>query len=205
MIQVFHGDNQLASKNALDSYLASKPNVQIYRYNSKDIDPNTLNLVLNSTSLLDDTKIIVISNFFSITKSTLDKLTPLLKQTTIDIAIWQDKLLTVTQLKIFPTIKNNQFKADNIVFKCLNSITPKNTTNFNLTYQKVINENMFDLFLYLIKGSFRRQLTSYSKFPLPQLKKSYLQIIELEYLYKSGQLPLSKDIALERIILNLIR
>lgn len=205
MILIFHGDNITASQSALDQFIASKTNYQTYRFDSKEVNPNNVNLILNSTSLLDDKKLIIFYNLFSTPKVTLDKLIPLLNSTTEDVCIWQDKVLTATQLKVFPQAKVSLSKADNFLYKSLNSITPHNISNFCQTYQKVIDENMFDLYLYLLKGSLRRQLSTFSKFPLAQLQKTYLQVIELEYLYKSGQLTLSKDIALQRIILNLIK
>lgn len=205
MIMIFHGDNISASQSAIDQFVFSKTNYLTYRFDSKEIDPNNINLILNSTSLLQDKKLIIFTNLFSAPKATLDKLISILNSTSEDICIWQDKVLTITQLKIFPQAKVNLSKRDNFLYKSLNSIIPKNSAAFCRTYQKVIDENMFDLYLYLLKGNLRRQLSTFSKFPTGQLQKSYLQIIELEYLYKSGQLTLSKDIALQRIILNLIK
>jgi len=206
MILIFHGDNQEASLTALDAYINSKPNSLLYRFDNKDIDPNSLNLILNSTSLLgEENKVVILSNLFSCSKPIFDKISPLLNSSSCEILIWQDKLLTATQLKSFPQAKVNTYKADNHLYLCLNSISPKNIKAFTTNYQKVISQNLFDLFLYMLKGNFRRQLSTYSKFAPSSLKTAYLQTIEVEYLYKSGQLTLPKDIALQRIILNLIK
>jgi len=206
MILIFHGDNPQASLTATDTYINSKADSLIYRIDNKDIDPNNLNLILNSTSLLgEENKIIILSNFFSCSKPIFDKTSLLLKQSSCEIIIWQDKLLTATQLKTFPQAKVNTYKADNHLYLCLNSVIPKNIKAFTTNYQKVISQNLFDLFLYMLNGNFRRQLGTYSKFSPSSLKTAYLQTIEVEYLYKSGQLTLPKDIALQRIILNLIK
>jgi hypothetical protein len=58
--------------------------------------------------------------------------------------------------------------------------------------------------LYWLKNHLRRQLTTYSRFNPKQLKSTYVQIIELDYQSKTGQLPIGKDIALERILINLL-
>lgn len=206
MILIFHGDNPEASLTAVDSYINAKPNPLIYRFDHKDIDYFNLNLILNSTSLLgEDNKIVILTNFFSCSKPVFDKISTLLKNSTCEIVIWQDKLLTATQLKPFSQAKVNTYKADNHLYLCLNSVLPKNIKAFATNYQKMLKQNMFDLFLYMLKGNFRRQLSTYSKFPQASLKTAYLQTIEMEHLYKSGQLTLPKDIALERIILNLIK
>jgi hypothetical protein len=48
-------------------------------------------------------------------------------------------------------------------------------------------------------------MTSYSQFSSESLKKVYLQIIELDFQNKTGQLSIKKELALERILLNLIK
>lgn len=206
MVLIYHGDNIEASRSALNDYLDKLQNIDILRFDQKEIDPIKINLILNSQSLIPQSKTLVLFNLFSLTKTLFDQTHKLLSQASdTDIILWQDKNLTAAQLKSFPDAKISQFKADNRLYACLNSITPGNVSGFTKHYQNVISDNLFDLFLYLLKGQLRRHLSGFSRFDSVSLKKSYLQLIEMEYLYKSGQLSLSKDIALERIILNLIK
>ena len=129
----------------------------------------------------------------------------LLTKSKTDILLWQDKTLTPTQLKIFPQAKTNRFRTDNNIFSGINSIKPHNLVHFATLYKKIIDRDLFDLFFYLLKANFRKQICGQSLFPQSTLIKTYLQMIELEYQYKTGQLSLPKEIALERVLLPLLR
>ena len=176
MFYVFHGDHQLNSRQALNSFLDQKTDFDILRIDSKEIDLDQINGFINSPSLFSKPKIIVFLNFFSIPKPIGDKIKKIIDNNPeFDIVIWQDKTITPTQLKSFPKAKIETF----------------------------VNQEPFELFLYWLKNHLRRQLTTYSRFSPEQLKSAYIQIIELDYQSKTGQLPISKDIALERILINL--
>jgi hypothetical protein len=69
----------------------------------------------------------------------------------------------------------------------------------------VLEQEPFELFLFWLKSSLRKQLTTFSKFSSDSLKTAYLQMIELDYQSKTGQLAIPKDMALERILLNLMK
>ena len=122
-----------------------------------------------------------------------------------DIYIWQDKTLTPSQLKTFSQTKIEIFPIDKKIFKCLNNLYPKNIPKFIPLYHQVLETEPFELFLFWIKFNLRKQLVGYSKFPVNKLKSAYLQIIELDYQSKTGQLTIPKEIALERILLNLLK
>jgi hypothetical protein len=201
MITIFHGDDQVKSREAFLSAVTS----DTLKLDSKNIDLNQVNNYLNEGSLFGDTKTIAISNFFTIPKANLDKIVKLILKTKVNVVIWQDKLLNVTQLKTFPKATILSYKADNSLYSCLNSIKPKNLNRFIVLYDKVINQNLFDLFLYLLKAKFRKLLQFPSTFDQKVILRTYLQIIELEYQYKSGQLSFSKDLALKRVLLPLLR
>ena len=208
MIYIFHGDNLKESRQAVNSKLEKLKDHQITRLDHKDINLDNLNNLLHGASLFSEKKALFISNFFSITKATQDKLVKIFTQKSqpeLNIYIWQDKNLTPTQLKIFPQSESYFFKADEHLFTCLYSIKPNNTQNFLKLYQQIIDSQLYDLFLYFVKNSFRKQLTSYSKFDQNSLKKAYLNLIELDFQNKTGKLTIAKEIALQRIITNLIK
>lgn len=200
MITIFHGDDQVKSREA---FLAVTTNS--FKLDSKSINLDQINNYLNEGSLFSDTKSIAISNYFSISKANLDKLTKFLYQTKVDVFLWQDKGLNATQTKLFSGAKIVNFRADNNLFACLNTLKPKNATKFMALYDKVIDNNLFDLFLYLLKGNFRRQLQISSVFDSKVIKRTYLQLIELEFQSKSGQLSLPKELALKRVVLPLLK
>lgn len=206
MIYIFHGDDQNQSRLALNQFLDTKKEFDILRVDNKEINLDDINGFINSQSLFNNPRIIEISNLFSIPKTIFDKLVKILKSNpNFDITIWQDKPLTVTQLKIFPQAQVKNFPLDKKIFLCINNIKPKNITKFIPLYHQVLEKEPFELFLFWLKFNLRKQLTSYSKFNQEILKKTYLQTIELDFQSKTGQLTIPKELALERILLNLIK
>jgi len=205
MITIFHGDNPSESRQAFLQFKNQFTDKDLLHLDSKSIDLNQVNNFLNGGSLFAGTKILAVDNFFSITKSTLDKIIKLIDPKSVDIILWQDKTLSAVQTKIFPKAKYLSFKADSRIFACLSSIKPGNLDSFNRQYDRIVDNDLFDLFLYLLKSQLRRQLQSYSKYSPALIQKIYLQTIELEFQYKSGQLSLPKDLALKRVLLPLLR
>jgi hypothetical protein len=206
MIYIFHGDNQFTSRTALNSLLDKKKDFDIFRIDSKDIDLDKINGFINSQSLFSAQKIIIFFNFFSILKANFDKILKILKtNNSVDVVIWQDKLLTPTQLKNFPKAKVELFPLDKKLFTCLNNLYPNNLSKFLTLYRQVIKQEPFELFLFWVKFNLRKQLTGYSKFPVEKLKNAYIQTIELDFQSKNGQINIPKEIALERIFINLLK
>jgi hypothetical protein len=206
MIYIYHGDDQNKSRAAFNQALDQKKNYDILRLDNKEINLDVINGFINSQSLFSNTRIIAITNFFSIPKPILDKLLKIIKSNpSFDIYIWQDKSLNPTQVKTLPTATLMFFPVDKIIFSCLNNLRPNNLSKFIPLYHQVLNQEPFELFLFWLKLNIRKQLTSFSKFPTNLLKTAYLQIIELDYQSKTGQLSISKELALERILLNLIK
>ena len=206
MIYIFHGDDQYASRSAFNQQLDQQLNKDILRLDSKTANLDSINNFLNSSSLFASQKVLVITNLFSIPKAILDKIIKLIKDDSQnDIYIWQDKTLTPTQTKIFPQAKINHFPINKVLFSCLNQIRPKNISKFIPLYQKVIEQEPFELFLFFVKNNLRKQITSYSSFSKKDLQRTYLQLIELDFQSKNGQLAIPKEIALQRILINLIK
>lgn len=206
MIYIFHGDDQYASRSAFNQQIDQQSGKDIFRLDSKTVNLDSINNFLNSPSLFASQKILVITNLFSIPKAILDKVIKLIKDDSQnDIYIWQDKTLTPTQTKIFSKAKINHFPINKVLFSCLNQIRPKNISKFIPLYQKVIEQEPFELFLFFVKNNLRKQITSYSSFSKNDLQKTYLQLIELDFQSKNGQLAIPKEIALQRILINLIK
>ena len=206
MIFIFHGDDQNQSRQAFNQVLDQKKDYDILRVDYKEVNLDIVNGFINSQSLFSNPRTIAFSNFFSIPKPILDKLVKIIKSNlNFDIYIWQDKTITPTQAKTFSESTIKYFPLDKIIFQCLNNLRPNNLSRFIPLYHRVIQEQPFDLFLFFTKLNLRKQLTTYSKFSQESLKKSYLQTIELDFQNKTGQLVISKEIALERIFINLMK
>lgn len=203
MINIFHGDNNTASRNEYNKLLDSFKG-DVLRLDSKQIDLNKINNFLEGSSLFADKKMLGISNFFSIPKANADKLIKIFNNTKTDIAIWQEKKLNPTQQKTFPKAKLNCFELEKIIYTLLNQIKPHNLKNFILQLRLVQKTEPFDLIFFWIKFNIRRQLTNYSKLSEQSLKKAYLQLIDLDYFNKTGELIISREIALIRIMSPLL-
>lgn len=206
MIYIFHGDNQLESRKAFSDFMDQNNDTDILRLDSKNIDVDKVNLFLQESSLFNTKKILSVSNLFSTNKSILDQINKLINQVeSIDTVIWQDKTLTPTQLKTFKNAQVKNFPLDNKLFICLNSVKPKNIIRVIPLYHQVIELGLYDLFLYFLKNNFRKQLTSYPKFDQPTTKRFYLQLIDLDFKNKTGELTIPKELALERMLTNLTK
>lgn len=205
MIYIFHGDDQNKSRQTFNLALDQKKDCDILRLDSKEINPDIINGFINSQSLFSTPRVIAISNFFSVAKPILDKLIKIIKSNpNFEVFIWQDKALNVTQTKIFSQSTNKIFPLDKKIYLCLNNLQPNNLARFIPLYNQVIQKEPFELFLFFVKLNLRKQLTTYSKFNQEVLKNAYIQTIELDYQSKSGQLTIPKEIALERILINLM-
>lgn len=206
MIYIFHGDNQFESRKAFNDFLNQDKNTDILRLDSKNVEIDQVNLFLQECSLFNNKKILAINNLFAVNKSILDKIIKLINQIeNIDIVLWQDKTATTTQIKTLKSPQIKIFSLDNKLFSCLNSIKPKNLTKVIPLYHQVIDLDLYDLFLYFLKNNFRKQLTSYPKFDQQITKRFYLQLIELDFKNKTGELNIPKELALERMLVNLTK
>ena len=206
MIYIFHGDDQLGSRKAFSDFLNQNKDSDILRLDSKNITLDKVNLFLQGSSLFGTKKILSISDLFSANKSILNQINELINQVKdIDVIIWQNKILTPTQIKTFKNAQVKTFRLDNKLFACLNSIKPKNIVQIILLYHQVLDLGLYDLFLYFLKNNFRKQLTSYSKFNQLAVKRFYLQLIELDFRNKTGELTIPRELALERLLTNLTK
>jgi hypothetical protein len=206
MVYIFHGDNQLESRSAFNNLLSTFSSSEIMRTDSKEINPDKIIQFIQGSSLFTSNKVLAVSNYFSIPKATLDKIEKVLKNNPeCELVIWQDKKLTVAQTNSFPKAKVEAFQLNNKLFACLNAIKPKNLKNFIPIYHDYIGQDTYDLFLYMVKNNIKKQLTSYSRFDEKMLIRTYLQLIELDFQNKTGQLAIPKEMALERILINLVK
>jgi hypothetical protein len=204
MIYIFHGDNQELSRKAFSDAMNKYKDCDVLNLDSKNAEEIAISQFLNSQSFISPNKLLCISGFFSITKSKLDKILKVIENSPqTDVLIWQDKTLNATQLKLLPKSTINHYRADNHLFLCLNQIKPKNLRNFLKLYQKVISAGLYDLFLYMLKNNLRKKIGA-SAFNPDLLKKTYLNLIELDFQNKTGTLSIAKEIALERLMIKLL-
>lgn len=206
MIHIFHGANNLQSRQSLNQQIDDLGEINPLRLNKKEISLETINNFLNTSSLFEDQKVLILDSFFSIPKSNKRaKIEKILIASNQQIFIWHGKKLTATQLKTFPESKNFEFNLNNQLFACIYSIKPGNLNTFLSLFNQIKKDQPFELILHLIKQNIRKQLSSWSKLPRSKLKTAYLHLIELDYQSKTGKLVISKESALQRIIINLLK
>lgn len=196
MIYIFHGDDSKSSRQKLLLQIPKTTDAEILRLDAKTINLDQINNFLFGPSLFASHKTLWLDNFFSISKPVLVKLTPLIHQSPIDVYLWQDKALNATQLKTFPQAHVDLSRPNNLIFKCLYALKPNNIKYSLPLYHQVINQGYYDLFLYLLKNQLRKNLN-------PKNLPIYLQLIQLDFDNKSGNLHLPKEIALEHLLLSL--
>lgn len=203
MINIFHGENQVSSRNAFLEFINNYSG-DILRLDHKQIDINKINNFLMGQSFFQEQKMLTISNFFSIPKANLDKLINIFKKSDIEITIWQDKKLSDSQLKSLGKINNNIFNLDKNIFLLLKQIIPKNSQKFFIMYDEILKNEPFDLIFFWIKKNIRQQIKTYTRFDKNILKKNYLKLIDLDYHNKKGQLNTSREVLLKQILLELL-
>lgn len=205
MIYIFHGDDQYKSQQAYQTKLVDYTNFEQLHYDNKSIDFDKLNQYVNSQSLFGSDKVLILDNPFSLVKLSLDKLQKIIiNNQDIDIIIWQDRSLKPAENNIFGKSTNAKFPLDKKLFATLNSLKSGNIHSFCSLYQTTIAQEPFELFFFWLKNTIRKNLSTYSKFSEDKLKKSYLDLIEMEYLYKNGLLYLPKESACLNILVDLM-
>lgn len=204
MLAIFHGQDSIKSRQAMFAYIDQQKDCEKIHLDSKSIDLSMLNLFLESSSLFNLPKLLIIDNYFSIHKTTQEKLTTLILKSQQNIVLWQDKKLSPTQIAPFKFAKIAEFKASDLINDCIFALKPGNLKLFSQKYQKMLLKEPFDLFFYLLKYKLRKDLQAKSLFSTSKLEKTYLQLIQLDYQNKTGQLAITKELALLRTLSNLL-
>lgn len=207
MLLILHGDNIKNSRTRLSFLIDRLRHTNLLHLNSKNTNLEILTNFLEGASLFPGRKSLIIDNFFSLHHTIQKKLAPILKQNSqsATIILWQAKNLTPAQKKLFPSAKIQQFKLPNFLWNAINAIKAGRPNQFITNYQKAIDQNLFDLFLYLLKRSLRQQIQTYSRLPQKLLIRTYLKVILLDFANKSGQLHNPKEIVLQKILVDLFK
>lgn len=193
MITIFHGDNYSQSRDAVNNYL-NDCSGEVFRLDAKSLNINSLANLLTGTSMFGDQKTILISGFFSLPAPSQKKYITLINSSNYPLILWADKKLSPTQLKNFQKSKINDFPLSRQMFSFIYGLRPKNTKDFSKKFDQITQNEPFELFFYLLKKQFRTQNT-----------KIYLQLIDLEFQIKSGQINQNKELALKNLLVNFIK
>jgi len=214
MITIFHGDNYVLSRQALNQSLTQTPE----RFDAKHLTEETLTQALESNSMFKNDKIFVIENLLTLPRSQLkEKLIKIvLNNPTSEIHLWEKKTLSPTVKKQFAQAVIKEFKLPASLFNFLDDLSLKNF------HQALIN-NPPELIFYLLHrrisqliqalddptslkgapwqlGKLKSQAKKYS---LDQLLDFHQKLLTLDEQAKTSQTVLSLTGCLDLLLLEL--
>ena len=125
---IFHGDNHIASRQALLEYIDSSRErfTQTTTYLATDLTPAQLESALGEVSLFNEQVLTVVEELHSLPKSAHQTalLNMLMKSQTIEsVVLWEKKLLTPNQLATFNQAKQKTFKSSKSLFQWLDAFS----------------------------------------------------------------------------------
>ena len=125
MITIIHGDNTVLSRKQLISEIdkRSAAGKTVRSFTASELNIAGLTQALHPTSLFGDEQVLVIERLFRLRSTTLrdQMLTALISQHDIEVLLWEDKLISATNLKLLETAKPQTvvFKISPIVFQVM--------------------------------------------------------------------------------------
>ena len=218
---VFHGDDQLASRQALNQAIKIERGRgvgEVIRLDASNLGETELRQALESHSLFGQEKLVVV-----------DKLPVKL----IDILahhsglppvfIWADKILTVRELKQLPNFTPKLFKVPALMFKFLDALRPDHPQAILSLYLELNQSQPTEAIFYFLHRRISQliqakdspqelKLADWQKarlssqahhFSLDQLLSLHRQLLEIDDLHKTGATILPLSHTLELFLLNL--
>lgn len=163
MLYLFHGDNNLASRNAY--YATARrlkgqfPHAELLRLNGNKLTETELIQALEAPSLLGISRIIRIEGLLSRRKSKeKDKLIKRLAEqhlqsTDYSLLLWEAKPATPSTLKKLKALKDcriQEFKLSKFLFKFLDSLRPQNGKQLSLLLHKTLETDPPELVMFML-------------------------------------------------------
>ncbi len=158
MLIIIHGENQVASRRKLSDLLtaAKKKNQDIIKLEAEKIDRAKLESTLLADSLFGNSKILIIEGIHSLPKSKKkDEFIGLISSASIDIILWEKKLLSKIDLKKLPTnLENFEFKISPKLWSFLDQLSAKQKNKnelLKLFRESISTDEIEFVFLMLIR------------------------------------------------------
>jgi len=161
MLNIFHGDNLTASRNALNNFIdqyknKNQSNQEIIRLNAEKLPIEELTQALESTALFASNRLIIIENLFSQIKSKNKNqlIEYFLSQDFSEksVVLWERKLITPANLKKLAKL-NAQiqlFKTPPVIFKFLDSFKPNNQKTVLSFYHQCLKHSPAEMIFYML-------------------------------------------------------
>lgn len=219
---IIHGNSVSQSRNHLNSELFKHIKSEILRLDGSKMALENLKQALESGSLFGQDKFIIIEGLFSslASKRKLELLSYLKNQNADNLIIWEGKSIDGRSLTSFSKHKIYEYKVPTVIFKFLDSFSPKTKTQCIGFFRQAANIDASESILYMLsKRIWELIIVSDSKtkdgLKLPPWRLSILnkqavgfgingmapilqRLIDIEYNQKSGQslLPLRSELEL---------
>jgi len=210
---LIHGDHQVKSRQELQRQLTltSQQGISdIVTLNGKDCSLTDLTQNLESTSLFgNSSRLVIVENLFRRrSKTELKQILDYLSL--IDsghLILWEDKLLTATQMKPLTSFQKIVFPLPKIIFKLTDAFHPQASPAQILPLLKQTCEtDSAELVLIMLARQLRlhiQQKVRGQVFPLSQAIQLHHELAEIDYKNKTGQLALNLTSELQSWIICL--
>ncbi len=228
MIYLFHGEDQLKSRQTFYQVLEKlkTPDTQIKKSSYPKIDPDKLDNFVNTSSLFETKKLLLLNNFLSLPAPKLNPILALFeKNPDLNVLLWESKTATPAKIKKLVSPKAFYFPVPKTIFRFLDSLKPKNKSIALKLLHETLETQAAELINYFLKDHLRllimaqdkdfhkvnkfpswrqSKLINQSKLFSPQkLKDSFNLLVENEYQKKTGQLDTDLAFHLTLFIISL--
>lgn len=216
MLTILHGDDEVAIHKELSRLIgdATARGVQVVRVDAKGLTLPQLESMLGTQDLFATEKVLVIDRLHGLVKSKAkDELIDLVASQaagTTSIALTENKVLTATMLKKFPTAKALLFKLPMLLFSFVDSIGKQPKSQLISTFHQIIltqeAEFVFAMIVrqvrmliaYVSDGTYsgspfgRNKIVSQaSQFSLPKLLMIHESLLQIDIGQKTSRSPLT--------------
>lgn len=208
MIKIYHGENLVASRQALTILLenAKSEGMEVSFLEGKKATLAEVRLALTSDSLLGKNRLLIIENLLGGQSSVEKKkiIEFLINQPfDNDLVIWEEK--EIAHPPVLPGVQIEVFKASRMIFPFLESLRPDNQKQILTLLGEAKRTEEAEMIFYMLIRQIRLLLlvksgqtaglpswqvqklkTQASYFPLLQLKEFYQKLLEIDYLQKTS-------------------
>lgn len=227
MIDLYHGSNQAESRKKLLKRVAQAKlsEKEVVWINGKTVEPNQLIQALESSSLFGSDRLVVVENLVTRPKSkTKDKLKQILKNNAkANLIVWEEKKVDGRKLRAYPFNNVDESKAPKIIFKLLDSLSPKKPQQILKLYHQTLNSADAQMIFYMLVWRWRdlliaktapkqvkgaswqkaRLFSQAKRFKLKKLLFIYSRLLKIDRNLKTGQSPHDLESELDFLIADL--
>jgi hypothetical protein len=169
---ILHGEHHVESRNALQRLIdqSATRDVITQWQDAKSLQLADLEIIFGSQELFGQKKLLIIERLHSLPRSNrkteLIALIAKSANSQNEIVLWEKKLLTATQLKQFPSAKNQLFKLSSALFAWLDLFGSLGSRQFDKFIEAIAADGKEFCFLMLAR-QIRYLIAAKSGSPLP--------------------------------------